>query len=89
MKIVIDIPEFAYIAIKKYGLENCKPMLIHNTSNAIKAGTPLENILDKTLDKLDKTIVDALDNSENQVECQTLRWVLDVISEVTKYGNSN
>ena len=35
------------------------------------------------LDKLDEIITDALDNSTDQKESQTLRWVLDKISEVT------
>lgn len=33
------------------------------------------------LDKLDKTITEQIDISYNQVECQTLRWVLDKMSE--------
>lgn len=37
------------------------------------------------LDKIDKIITDALDKSTDQKESQTLRWVLDKISEVT-YG---
>ena len=35
------------------------------------------------LDKLDEIITDALDKSTDQKESQTLRWVLDKISEVT------
>lgn len=34
------------------------------------------------LNKLDDIIVEQLDKSDNQVECQTLRWVLDRISEL-------
>lgn len=34
------------------------------------------------LDKLDEIITDALDKSTDQKESQTLRWVLDKISEV-------
>lgn len=34
------------------------------------------------LDRLDEIIVEQLDKSNNQVECQTLRWVLDKISEI-------
>ena len=34
------------------------------------------------LETLDEIIVDKLDESENQVECQTLRWMLDRISEL-------
>lgn len=36
----------------------------------------------KVLDKLDEIITDALDKSTDQKESQTLRWVLDKISEV-------
>lgn len=34
------------------------------------------------LDKIDEIITDALDKSTDQKESQTLRWVLDKISEV-------
>ena len=34
------------------------------------------------LDKIDEVITDALDKSTDQKESQTLRWVLDKISEV-------
>ena len=34
------------------------------------------------LDKLDKTITEQIDISYDQVECQTLRWVLDKMSEM-------
>ena len=34
------------------------------------------------LDKLDEIITKQIDISNNQVECQTLRWVLDVMSEM-------
>ena len=37
----------------------------------------------EVLDKLDEIITDALDKSTDQKESQTLRWVLDKISEVT------
>lgn len=37
------------------------------------------------LDKLDDIITKALDESNNQVECQTLRWVLDVISKLRSH----
>ena len=36
----------------------------------------------KILNKLDWIITEQLDQSDNQVECQTLRWVLDKISEL-------
>lgn len=35
-----------------------------------------------SLNKLDDIITKAIDESENQTECQTLRWVLDVMSEL-------
>ena len=35
------------------------------------------------LDQIDEIITDALDKSTDQKESQTLRWVLDKISEVT------
>jgi hypothetical protein len=38
---------------------------------------------DAILDKINEIIVDALDKSTDQKESQTLRWVLDKISEVT------
>lgn len=34
------------------------------------------------LDKIDEIITDALDKSTDQKESQTLRWVLDKISEL-------
>jgi len=37
----------------------------------------------EVLDKIDEIITDALDKSTDQKESQTLRWVLDKISEVT------
>lgn len=38
---------------------------------------------ESVLDKIDEIITDALDKSTDQKESQTLRWVLDKISEVT------
>ena len=43
----------------------------------------------ETFDKLDDVITKQIDESYNQVECQTLRWVLDTISEVTTDADSN
>lgn len=43
-----------------------------------------EYIKREVLDKLDEIITDALDKSTDQKESQTLRWVLDKISEVVK-----
>lgn len=37
-----------------------------------------------SLNKLDETITKQIDESNNQIECQTLRWVLDQISELIK-----
>lgn len=36
----------------------------------------------QVIDKLDKIITEQIDISYDQVECQTLRWVLDKMSEV-------
>lgn len=49
---------------------------------AIKAleQQPCEDCI--SLNKLDDIITKAIDESENQTECQTLRWVLDVMSEL-------
>ena len=41
-----------------------------------------EHDKNKALDKIDEIITDALDKSTDQKESQTLRWVLDKISEV-------
>lgn len=43
-----------------------------------------KEIHNEALDKLDEIITEQLDQSDNQVECQTLRWVLDRISELIK-----
>jgi hypothetical protein len=40
----------------------------------------------EALDKLDSIIVNQLDESTDQKECMTLRWVLDKMSEVTPNG---
>lgn len=55
----------------------------------IKAMTKEQNYLrgytdgkSDVLDKIDEIITDALDKSTDQKESQTLRWVLDKISEV-------
>ena len=37
---------------------------------------------ESVIDRLDEIITDALDKSTDQKESQTLRWVLDKISEV-------
>lgn len=41
----------------------------------------------EAFEKLDDVITKQIDESDNQVECQTLRWVLDTISEV--YNDNN
>lgn len=38
----------------------------------------------QALDDVDNIITEQLDKSDNQVECQTLRWVLDVLSDLIK-----
>lgn len=43
---------------------------------------PYQSCYEYGLNKLDWIITEQLDQSDNQVECQTLRWVLDKISEV-------
>lgn len=45
--------------------------------------TQKDNEQEPILDKIDEIITDALDKSTDQKESQTLRWVLDKISEVT------
>lgn len=51
--------------------------VIRNTVEEMKQGYECE-----VLDKIDEIITDALDKSTDQKESQTLRWVLDKISEV-------
>lgn len=41
-------------------------------------------IYNNALDDVDNIITEQLDKSDNQVECQTLRWVLDVLSDLIK-----
>ncbi len=53
--------------------------VIRNTVEEMKQ----EYIEREVLDKIDEIITDALDKSTDQKECQTLRWVLDKMSEVT------
>lgn len=43
-----------------------------------------KEIYNKALDDADNIITEQLDKSDNQVECQTLRWVLDVLSDLIK-----
>ena len=61
------------------GLEP-KPMIEIDLYSVIKQ----KYIEREVLDKLDEIITDALDKSTDQKESQTLRWVLDKISEVVK-----
>ena len=68
---------------KEYDQENhcCHrwSKVIRNTVEEMKQGYEYE-----VLDKIDEIITDALDKSTDQKESQTLRWVLDKISEVTQ-----
>jgi hypothetical protein len=53
------------------------------TEQAIKAVIATKALeKEDILDKIDEIITDALDKSTDQKESQTLRWVLDKISEV-------
>ena len=53
------------------------------TEQAIKAVMAIKALdQESMLDKIDEIITDALDKSADQKESQTLRWVLDKISEV-------
>lgn len=44
----------------------------------------MKEIYNHALDDVDNIITEQLDKSDNQVECQTLRWVLDVLSDLIK-----
>jgi hypothetical protein len=59
--------------------EPFKPMVEIDLYSVIKH----KYIEREVLDKIDEIITDALDKSTDQKESQTLRWVLDKISEVT------
>lgn len=59
--------------------EQFKPMVEIDLYSVIKQSY----IEREVLDKIDEVIADALDKSTDQKESQTLRWVLDKISEVT------
>ena len=67
-------------------IKNCNDCLLRKEWE--KIGKLLSVVLEKqteqesVLDKLDEIITDALDKSTDQKESQTLRWVLDKISEV-------
>lgn len=41
-------------------------------------------IYNQALGDVDDIITEQLDKSDNQVECQTLRWVLDILSDLIK-----
>lgn len=43
-----------------------------------------KEIYNEALNNLDEIITEQLDISDNQTECQTLRWVLDKISELIR-----
>ena len=59
--------------------EPIKPMVEIDLYSVIKQ----KYIEREVLDKIDEVITDALDKSTDQKESQTLRWVLDKISEMT------
>lgn len=67
-------------------IKNCNDCLLRKEWE--KIGKLLSATLEKQteqediLDKIDEIITDALDKSTDQKESQTLRWVLDKISEV-------
>lgn len=67
-------------------IKNCNDCLLRKEWE--KIGKMLSATLEKQteqediLDKIDEIITDALDKSTDQKESQTLRWVLDKISEV-------
>lgn len=63
---------------------HCKPLEQEPFINkpCVSSGV-CEHDKNKVLDKIDEIITDALDKSTDQKESQTLRWVLDKISEVT------
>lgn len=70
-------------------IKNCNDCLLRKEWE--KIGKMLSAVLEKqmeqkpktdVLDKIDEIITDALDKSTDQKESQTLRWVLDKISEV-------
>lgn len=43
-----------------------------------------KEIYNHALDDIDNIITEQLDKSDNQIECQTLRWVLDVLQDMVK-----
>lgn len=67
--------------------EYCKPRCLTIITNELlyELTHPKIKALEQEdiLDKIDEIITDALDKSTDQKESQTLRWVLDKISEVT------
>lgn len=63
-------------------LEQDKPTVEIDLYSVIKQ----KYIEREVLDKIDEVIADALDKSTDQKESQTLRWVLDKISEVTEWN---
>lgn len=54
---------------------NCRKLSIKKHDN---------EIYNHALDDVDNIITEQLDKSDNQMECQTLRWVLDVLSDLMK-----
>lgn len=53
-----------------------------NTIEELIEFEPYMSCYEYGLNKLDLIITEQIDQSDNQVECQTLRWVLDKISEL-------
>lgn len=66
---------------KEQTISNLKKLKsFHNGSYGADIDSAVEAL--ELLDKLDEIITKQIDISNNQVECQTLRWVLDVMSEM-------
>lgn len=65
--------------------------IVFKTHNPLEVQDVMKNveayantIYNQALDDVDNIITEQLDKSDNQVECQTLRWVLDVLSGLIK-----
>ncbi len=65
--------------------EKCRGCMYENACDYVDCRfDENKRIYNQALDKLDEIITEQLDQSDNQIECQTLRWVLDKISELIK-----
>lgn len=77
------------IETAKREIESLDDYLLNHTDDySVESHTAMMMAIDAlnnadVLDKIDEIITDALDKSTDQKESQTLRWVLDKISEVT------